>query len=177
MINQEILKGEWNRIRGRLKQRWGQLTDDDVAVFNGNVDQLVGAIQRKTGEARESVEGFLERVVEEGSSLLDQARDAASLAAEQVRDKSSQVRDALYDGVESAEECVRERPGQAVLVSFGAGILIGLGIAALLYNGRSEYRSSRVVRVWHRGPRVGSGKVFRKSCRNRYRTALRHRPA
>ena len=56
MLNQQTLQGNWNEIKGKLQSKWGTLTDDDIAIFNGNVDQLVGTIQRKTGEARASIE-------------------------------------------------------------------------------------------------------------------------
>ena len=50
MINQQTLLGNWNEIKGKLRSNWGSLTDDDLTIIDGNVDQLVGAIQRKTGE-------------------------------------------------------------------------------------------------------------------------------
>ena len=56
MINQQTLEGHWNEIKGALKEHWVELTNDDVRRFNGDVDQLVGTIQRRTGEtcARQS---------------------------------------------------------------------------------------------------------------------------
>jgi len=61
MTNQQTLQGNWNEIKGQLRSKWGSLTDDDLAIFNGNVEQLVGTIQRKTGEAREGIEQFFEQ--------------------------------------------------------------------------------------------------------------------
>lgn len=52
MINQQILEGNWNEIKGKLRQKWGQLTDDDFPQICGEADQIIGIIQRKTGEAR-----------------------------------------------------------------------------------------------------------------------------
>ena len=60
MVNQQTLQGNWNEIKGKLRNKWGQLTNDDLQSVHGNVDQLIGLIQRKTGEARNSVEQFLE---------------------------------------------------------------------------------------------------------------------
>ena len=59
MINQQVLQGNWNEIKGKLRSKWGQLTNDDVKSFDGNIDQLLGLIQKRTGEGRESVERFL----------------------------------------------------------------------------------------------------------------------
>jgi len=43
------LKGNWNVVKGKLKQSYGQLTDDDLAYSEGQEDELVGRIQRKLG--------------------------------------------------------------------------------------------------------------------------------
>ena len=61
MVNAQVLQGQWNQVRGELKKKWGQLTEDDLRFNNGNIDQLVGKIQQRTGEAREAIEQFLER--------------------------------------------------------------------------------------------------------------------
>jgi len=46
MVNAQVLQGQWNQVRGELKKKWGQLTDDDLRFNNGNIDQLVGKIQQ-----------------------------------------------------------------------------------------------------------------------------------
>ena len=58
-INAQELQGQWNRLKGQVKEKWGQLTDDDLQISGGNVDQLVGRIQQKTGVARDQIEKFL----------------------------------------------------------------------------------------------------------------------
>ena len=73
MINQQTLLGNWNEIKGKLRSNWGSLTDDDLTIIDGNVDQLVGAIQRKTGEARESIEHFLEQLTSNGAAVVSRA--------------------------------------------------------------------------------------------------------
>ena len=67
-LNQQTLEGNWNEIKGKLHERWGQLTQDDLQKARGNVDQLVGLIQRKTGEARERVEQYLNEITANGGS-------------------------------------------------------------------------------------------------------------
>ena len=58
-INTQELQGQWNQLRGQVKQKWGQLTDDDLQIQGGNVDQMVGRIQQRTGEGREVIEKYL----------------------------------------------------------------------------------------------------------------------
>jgi uncharacterized protein YjbJ (UPF0337 family) len=50
------MKGNWNVAKGKLKQRWGALTDDDLEYTEGKKDELVGRLQKRTGESREAVE-------------------------------------------------------------------------------------------------------------------------
>ena len=54
-MNSLALKGNWNIIKGKLKQRWAKLTDDDLELIEGKEDELIGRIQKKTGETREDV--------------------------------------------------------------------------------------------------------------------------
>ena len=50
------IKGDWNITKGKLKQKWAKLTDDDLQFVEGRHDELLGRIQKRTGETREAVE-------------------------------------------------------------------------------------------------------------------------
>lgn len=50
------IKGDWNITKGKLKQKWATLTDDDLQFVDGKVDELLGRIQKRTGENQETVE-------------------------------------------------------------------------------------------------------------------------
>ena len=50
------IKGDWNITKGKLKQKWAKLTDDDLQYVEGRQDELLGRIQKRTGETREAVE-------------------------------------------------------------------------------------------------------------------------
>ena len=58
-MNKLEVKGNWNIIKGKLKQRWGKLTDDDLDWAEGQEQELIGRIQKRTGESREAVEKAL----------------------------------------------------------------------------------------------------------------------
>ncbi len=49
------IKGDWNIIKGYLKQKWAKLTDDDLQYIEGQQDELLGRIQKRTGVTREAV--------------------------------------------------------------------------------------------------------------------------
>ena len=137
MVNQQTISGNWNEIKGKLKTKWGQLTNDDVSTFNGNVDQLIGLIQRKTGEARGSIEKFLEEATGSGAEgfaqasekvreYAGQAREYAGQAAEQIQQTTKVAGEQMQKGYQEAERMVRERPGESVAVVFGAGLCLGV---------------------------------------------------
>ncbi len=50
------IKGDWNITKGKLKQKWAKLTDQDLQYAEGKQDELLGRIQKITGESREIVE-------------------------------------------------------------------------------------------------------------------------
>ena len=50
------IKGDWNITKGTLKQKWAKLTDDDLQYVEGKTEELLGRIQKRTGESREAVE-------------------------------------------------------------------------------------------------------------------------
>ena len=55
-MNTFEIKGDWNITKGKLRQKWAALTDDDLQYVEGKQDELLGRIQRRTGETREAVE-------------------------------------------------------------------------------------------------------------------------
>lgn len=55
-MNTLQLKGDWNIVKGKLKQKFAQLTDDDLQYISGKEDELIGRIQKRTGQAKEDVE-------------------------------------------------------------------------------------------------------------------------
>ena len=56
IMNKLEIKGDWNITKGKLKQKWAKLTDDDLQYSEGKQEELVGRIQKRTGETREAVE-------------------------------------------------------------------------------------------------------------------------
>ena len=55
-MNKLEIKGDWNIIKGKLKQKWAKLTDDDLQFVDGKQDELIGRVQKRTGATREAVE-------------------------------------------------------------------------------------------------------------------------
>ncbi|MDP1590261.1 MAG: CsbD family protein [Prosthecobacter sp.] len=53
-------KGNWNIVKGKLKQKWADLTDDDLTYVEGKGDELIGRIQKRTGETREEIKRYMQ---------------------------------------------------------------------------------------------------------------------
>jgi uncharacterized protein YjbJ (UPF0337 family) len=68
-MNRDVLQGKWKQMKGRVRERWGELTNDDVDRMTGASEQLVGKIQERYGiardEAQREVDDWL-RTEEEG---------------------------------------------------------------------------------------------------------------
>ncbi|MFO7298693.1 MAG: CsbD family protein [Actinomycetes bacterium] len=55
-------EGRWDQVKGKAREMWGELTDDDVDVAEGNVEQLIGKIKERTGETAETIRERLSRL-------------------------------------------------------------------------------------------------------------------
>lgn len=56
------LTGNWNNIKGKLKEKYAQLTDDDLIYEEGKEDQIIAQVQKKTGEAKENIKAFIDSI-------------------------------------------------------------------------------------------------------------------
>lgn len=54
-MNTDMIEGNWEQLKGRVRETWGKLTDDDVDVIAGRRDQLLGKIQERYGRSKEDV--------------------------------------------------------------------------------------------------------------------------
>jgi uncharacterized protein YjbJ (UPF0337 family) len=59
-MNTLHVKGDWNIVKGKLKQKYAQLTDNDLRYEEGREDELVGRIQKRTGDTKEAVKQFID---------------------------------------------------------------------------------------------------------------------
>jgi len=136
MVNTQVLQGQWNQVRGQLKKKWGQLTEDDLRFSNGNIDQLIGRIQHKTGEAREAIERVLDELTSQGASALSSAAESAGqyarYASDQMREGYNRISDQLGQQYDSSRELIRDNPARSVATAFGVGVLLGVVVGLAL---------------------------------------------
>lgn len=55
-MNQDRIEGRWKQLKGKIKEQWGKLTDDDLDVIAGRRDQLLGRIQQRHGLAKDEAD-------------------------------------------------------------------------------------------------------------------------
>jgi uncharacterized protein YjbJ (UPF0337 family) len=61
-MNKLQFKGSWNEIKGKLKQTYGNLTDDDLAFAEGKDDELIGRLQKRLGKSKEEIRQEIEKL-------------------------------------------------------------------------------------------------------------------
>jgi uncharacterized protein YjbJ (UPF0337 family) len=61
-MNAQTIKGNWNELKGKLKQKYADLTDDDLMYAEGKEDELYGRLQQKLGKTREELERELDEL-------------------------------------------------------------------------------------------------------------------
>ncbi len=59
-MNAQTIKGNWNELKGKLKQKYADLTDDDLLYVEGKEDELYGKLQQKLGKSKEELEKELD---------------------------------------------------------------------------------------------------------------------
>ncbi|QDT54838.1 hypothetical protein Pan44_28760 [Caulifigura coniformis] len=141
MITRQELEGSWNSVKGKLQERWGQLTDNDLTQFKGDANQLIGAIQAKTGETRRAVEDFLQSAMKNSGSAVQQAvstaKDYAGQAKQVAGERYEQALEGVQVGMKEAEAMVRRSPMESVAVAFGAGLIAGVVAGLVLKSSRA----------------------------------------
>ena len=72
-MNWDIIEGNWKQAKGKVKQQWGKLTNDDLEMVSGKRDQLVGIIQESYGMARDEAERQVQEWEARNADLFKQA--------------------------------------------------------------------------------------------------------
>lgn len=137
MMTSQELRGRLNEFKGQIREKWGQLTDDDFTQSQGNIDQLMGTIQTKTGQSREEIEKFFNSLGQGGNQATAKASEFVSQASEKVREMAGPALERAREGYDSARQyathsvdearhMVQDHPTQALMVALGVGAVVGL---------------------------------------------------
>jgi uncharacterized protein YjbJ (UPF0337 family) len=128
-MDANALQGQWQRVRGDIRSKWGKLTNDDLDQIAGSKDKLVGTLQERYGymwdEAREMVDRYLDEYSEGGlrskiSSVM--SKDNFQKIGDTVSDVVS--KDSLQRMGNDVVDCIRRYPVSALLIGLGIGYLL-----------------------------------------------------
>ena len=112
------VEGNWKQIEGKIKAKWGKLTDDDLTAIKGRREQLEGKIQERYGltkdQARREIEDWYHSTK---SHLADQIEAISTFANTQIA--------RAQDRVVKAEDAITRNPLSAVAIAAGLGFLVG----------------------------------------------------
>jgi len=64
-MSRSVLSGKWKQVRGKVKQTWGKLTDNDLDRINGRIEELTGVIQERYGYTHDQAEREVDRFIEQ----------------------------------------------------------------------------------------------------------------
>lgn len=74
-MNWDQIEGKWKQASGKVREKWGKLTDDDLTVINGRREQLVGKIQERYGLAKETAEKQVDEFIHNFGSSSEAANE------------------------------------------------------------------------------------------------------
>ncbi len=66
-MNDDILKGKWNEMKGKVKQKWSKLTDDDMLGMEGSTEELSGKLQKIYGYKKEEAQDHIDTFLKDNS--------------------------------------------------------------------------------------------------------------
>ena len=81
-MNWDQIEGKWSQVKGELRQRWGNLTDDDLEIIAGSKDKFLGRLQERYGIAKEDAQAQLDDWLKKASPSTDQRARSKSARSE-----------------------------------------------------------------------------------------------
>jgi uncharacterized protein YjbJ (UPF0337 family)/ElaB/YqjD/DUF883 family membrane-anchored ribosome-binding protein len=133
-MNQDILQGKLKALQGRIKERWGKLTSDDILRIDGKYNELVGVVQERYGYTRDNAVAEVNAFIENTQAWGDEASERVQevLAQAQESWETGKARAAQYQQEfvqklpEQPVQVVKEHPWLLLLTILLVGVIIGI---------------------------------------------------
>ena len=135
------VEGDWKRMKGKVKEQWGLLTDDDLTAIGGRKDQLEGKIQERYGYGKDQVRKEIdswyrstalvandnaEELAEQIEAIRADIQSLTSTVSRVANKQLGQAQDKAVEAMSNAEDAIRENPVSAVAIAAGLGFLFGV---------------------------------------------------
>ena len=136
-MNWSTVQGNWNEAKGKVKTKWGRLTDDDLMQVEGSKDRLVGVIQQKYGIAREKAEQQLEEFMSSSDGLVAKAKEGVAEVMEKGKEYVEKGKEVVEKGKEYVQNTsysqmgsdlkalISKHPVHSAIIGVGLGFFIG----------------------------------------------------
>ncbi len=128
-MNVQQIKGQWNEFRNKVKEKWESLTEDDLECADGNVDSVIGRIQRRTGETREAIERYFDQLAGNSAGFGHRAAHAM----ETIREGVTHAGERIDEEYRRGRELVERRPVSSLAVVFAGGVAAGLIVGLVMH--------------------------------------------
>jgi uncharacterized protein YjbJ (UPF0337 family) len=143
---EEILKGNWKEIAGKIRKNFSDFTNDDVEAIKGNYEEFEGRLRKiygyKKNEAQQAINTFLDSedwenlkegahglkdsIMRNASHIKDRAEDFVNNSMGDLKDKMSDVKDATDAAQENVVKYVKENPVKSLGFALLAGVIAGV---------------------------------------------------
>lgn len=143
MAMQQEVSGKWKQMIGKVKEKYGQITDNDLTQLDGSVDQLVGLVQEKTGQTRDQVEAFFEECRASYDSMTERVSDYAASATDTLKEGYDHLSEQTKRGYDASVKTMSRHPLESVGTAFGVGMVAGLLIGFAIGGQRERETSWR----------------------------------
>ncbi len=143
MVTKEQVSGNWNSIVRSVKEKFSQISGDELNRVQGNVNELVALVQRKSGQSKEWVEAFLNDAGQATENIAHRISEGASQYASQAQEALSENYEHLAEGAQRGYDytmkTVSRRPMESVAIALGAGVLAGLMIGLSMSSSKRRW--------------------------------------
>lgn len=102
-MNTNTIQGNWDEIKGKIKTKWGQISEDEIETLKGNLDQLAGKIQKAYGHTKDQAESEYKDFKASLTTAKEAIKDGIANAAQAVENK---VKDTTSNAARSANTAI-----------------------------------------------------------------------
>ena len=138
MVSRNDLLGNWNGIVRSLSAKFGDFTKDELARVEGNFEELVNLVQRKSGRSKEQIASFVSDCCESAGATYGQVANRAShyvdVAGDVIRDNYDRVATEAKRGLDYTAKNVGRRPFESLALAVGSGIIAGVLLGLSISN-------------------------------------------
>jgi uncharacterized protein YjbJ (UPF0337 family) len=135
------VEGNWKRVKGKVKETWGKLTDSDLTAIGGHREELEGKLQERYGYTKDRVRKEIDdwqrsiafdlnrtgdATTDQIEAIRNDIQNLASTVSRIANEQLDRAQNKAVDATNQAEEVIRQNPLSAVAIAFGLGFVFGV---------------------------------------------------